>query len=75
MRATPPAPGQVAVQIPGDRSRAAEAERSRSGIPLLPPVFNELKFISTQLSAPLPPYEIIDEALGADMISCERVNE
>jgi LDH2 family malate/lactate/ureidoglycolate dehydrogenase len=45
-RATRPAPGAEAVLIPGDPERAAEAERSRLGIPLIPAVAEELRDVA-----------------------------
>jgi LDH2 family malate/lactate/ureidoglycolate dehydrogenase len=51
-RATKPAPGTPGVQIPGDPERAAEAERSTQGIPLLPPVVGDLQAVAQQTGVP-----------------------
>lgn len=48
-RATKPAPGHEAVLIPGDPERIALAERTRSGIPLVLPVVEDLRAIADQL--------------------------
>ncbi len=46
LRATAPAPGTDGPLIPGDPERAAEAERSASGVPLVLPVVEELRDIA-----------------------------
>jgi LDH2 family malate/lactate/ureidoglycolate dehydrogenase len=51
-RATKPQPGTPGVMIPGDPERAAEAERSKSGIPLLPAVIDELRDVSRLTGVP-----------------------
>ncbi|MDX2284774.1 MAG: Ldh family oxidoreductase [Bacteroidia bacterium] len=51
-RAAKPAPGTPGVQIPGDPERLAEAERSTRGIPLLPPVVEDLKAVAQQTGIP-----------------------
>ena len=48
MTATPPVDGRDAVLIPGDPERAAEADRSKNGVPLILPVVEELRDISKQ---------------------------
>ncbi len=48
-RSTKPAPGHEAVLIPGDPERIALAERTRSGIPLVLPVVEDLRAIADQL--------------------------
>jgi L-2-hydroxycarboxylate dehydrogenase (NAD+) len=45
-RATKPAPGTDGPLIPGDPEREAEAERTKTGIPLLQPVVDDLRHIS-----------------------------
>ncbi len=45
-RATPPAPDSPGVVIPGDPERAAEAERTVHGVPLLPAVVEELRTVA-----------------------------
>jgi L-2-hydroxycarboxylate dehydrogenase (NAD+) len=52
LRATRPAPGTNGPLIPGDPERAAEAERSRFGIPLLPAVVEDLRDISRSSGIP-----------------------
>ena len=46
-RNTKPSPGHPAVLIPGDPEHAAEAVRSKYGIPVIESVVNDLKEIST----------------------------
>jgi len=53
LRRTRPAPGTDGPLIPGDPERAAEAVRSRDGIPLTPPVVEELHDISRRTGIPL----------------------
>jgi len=48
LRRTRPAPGTGGPLIPGDPEREAEAVRRRDGIPLTPPVVEELRDISRQ---------------------------
>jgi LDH2 family malate/lactate/ureidoglycolate dehydrogenase len=51
-RATRPAPGTEGVQIPGDPERAAEKTRRAEGIPLLPPVVEELREVAARAGVP-----------------------
>jgi L-2-hydroxycarboxylate dehydrogenase (NAD+) len=51
-RATRPAPGTNGPMIPGDPERAAEAIRSKQGIPLVSAVVNDLRDISAQTGIP-----------------------
>lgn len=51
-RATKPQPGTPGVVIPGDPERAAEAERSQQGIPLVMPVVMDLRDISQRTGIP-----------------------
>jgi LDH2 family malate/lactate/ureidoglycolate dehydrogenase len=53
LRATKPSPGTPGVLIPGDPERLAEKERETAGIPLLPPVAEDLREISRQTGVPL----------------------
>ena len=53
LRRTRPAPGTDGPLIPGDPEREAEAVRRRDGIPLTPPVVEELRDISRQTGIPL----------------------
>ena len=52
LRATRPAPGTQGPLIPGDPEREAEKERALHGIPLLPPVVDDLREISRQTGVP-----------------------
>jgi LDH2 family malate/lactate/ureidoglycolate dehydrogenase len=52
IRSTRPAPGSDGPLIPGDPEREAEAARSRSGIPLIGPVVDELRQLSAQTGVP-----------------------
>ena len=47
-RATKPAPGTSGPLIPGDPERLAEAERRITGIPLVPAVVEDLRFVAHQ---------------------------
>ncbi len=47
-RATKPAPGTSGPLIPGDPERLAEAERRVTGIPLVPAVIEDLRFVAQQ---------------------------
>ena len=47
-RATRPAPGTNGPLIPGDPERFAETERRASGIPLVPAVLDDLRFVAQQ---------------------------
>ena len=47
-RATRPAPGTNGPLIPGDPERLAEAERRTTGIPLVPAVIDDLRFVAKQ---------------------------
>jgi LDH2 family malate/lactate/ureidoglycolate dehydrogenase len=51
-RKTKPAPGTPGVVIPGDPERQAEAERRKTGIPLLPAVVADLQDVSTRTGVP-----------------------
>ncbi len=51
-RATKPAPGTQGPIIPGDPEREAEQIRLKSGIPLLQPVVDDLRHISTLTGIP-----------------------
>ncbi len=51
-RKTKPAPGTNGPLIPGDPERAAEAIRSKEGIPLLKPVIDDLLDISAKTGIP-----------------------
>ena len=48
MRQTRPAPGTNGPLIPGDPERLAEAERRHLGIPLLPSVIEDLRYIARE---------------------------
>src|SRR5262249_22261324 len=52
LRRTRPAPGTSGPLLPGDPERAAEAERERQGIPLLPAVVEELREVARQTGVP-----------------------
>ena len=52
LRRTRPAPGSKGPLIPGDPERAAEVERAREGIPLLPAVIADLAEVSRQTGVP-----------------------
>ncbi|MBE7173156.1 MAG: Ldh family oxidoreductase [Williamsia sp.] len=47
-----PVEGQPRVLIPGDPERETETERKKSGIPLLPPVVEDLKQVAEKFSLP-----------------------
>ena len=47
-RATPPAPGTGGPLVPGDPERQAEAARRRDGIPLIPPVAEDLEALAAE---------------------------
>lgn len=51
-RATAPAPGTQGPLIPGDPEREAEAERRRDGVPVLMPVVEALREISSETGIP-----------------------
>jgi L-2-hydroxycarboxylate dehydrogenase (NAD+) len=51
-RRTRPAPGTSGPLIPGDPERAAEAQRVRDGIPLLPAVVEDLQQLSRRTAVP-----------------------
>lgn len=53
LRSTRPAPGHAEVLLPGDPERAAEAERTAEGIPLVEDVVTELRRISKATGIPL----------------------
>jgi len=53
LRRTRPAPGTDGPLIPGDPEREAEAVRRRDGVPLTPPVVEELRDISRRTGIPL----------------------
>ena len=46
--------GQQRVMIPGDPEREMQQERSKSGIPLLGPVVNDLSYLADKFALPLP---------------------
>ncbi len=52
LRATRAAPGTRGPLVPGDPERAAETERARTGVPLLPAVVEELRDVSRQTGVP-----------------------
>ena len=52
LRGTRPAPGTEGPLVPGDPEREAEAARAVSGIPLLPPVVDDLREISRTTGVP-----------------------
>ena len=52
-RAAPPAPGTSGPLVPGDPERAAEAERLRDGIPLIPAVAADLEALAVETGIPL----------------------
>jgi len=47
-RATKPAPGTSGPLIPGDPERLAEVERRQTGVPLVPAVVEDLRFVAQQ---------------------------
>jgi LDH2 family malate/lactate/ureidoglycolate dehydrogenase len=51
--ATRPAPGSAGVLVPGDPERLAEAERERTGIPLLPAIIADLKAVGERVGVVL----------------------
>ncbi len=53
-RSATPSPGHDKVLIPGDPEREMEAERLISGIPLLPPVVEDLKALAAKLNVEFP---------------------
>jgi L-2-hydroxycarboxylate dehydrogenase (NAD+) len=53
LRATRPAEGTQGPLLPGDPERTAETERVRSGVPLLPPVIEDLREIERLTGAKL----------------------
>ncbi|MEZ5978376.1 MAG: Ldh family oxidoreductase [Planctomycetota bacterium] len=54
MRSTPSRPGAGPVLVPGDPERAAHAERSRTGIPLVPAVVADLERVADRTGVDLP---------------------
>ncbi len=54
LRATPPAPGHEAtgVLVPGDPEARAEAVNRRLGVPVRPPVVEELRTLASELGVP-----------------------
>ncbi|HJZ94658.1 MAG TPA: Ldh family oxidoreductase [Gemmataceae bacterium] len=52
MRSSRPAPRSPGVMIPGDPERLAEAERRKTGIPLVPAVVADLRDISARTGIP-----------------------
>jgi L-2-hydroxycarboxylate dehydrogenase (NAD+) len=52
LRATRPAPGTQGPLIPGDPERIAEIDRRRDGVPLLPPVIEDLRDVARQTAIP-----------------------
>ncbi|MEZ4700013.1 MAG: Ldh family oxidoreductase [Rhodothermales bacterium] len=53
-RATKPAPGTDGPLIPGDPEREAEADRGVNGIPLLPPVVEDLRAVGLRCGVAFP---------------------
>jgi LDH2 family malate/lactate/ureidoglycolate dehydrogenase len=53
-RSATPMPGHEKVLIPGDPEREMEAERIGQGIPLLPPVIEDLKGLATRFGVEFP---------------------
>jgi L-2-hydroxycarboxylate dehydrogenase (NAD+) len=53
-RSATPAPGHDKVLIPGDPEREMEAQRTISGIPLVPSVVEDLKALATKLNLEFP---------------------
>ena len=51
-RATKPQPGSPGVVVPGDPEREAEELRATEGVPLVMPVVEELKDISSKTGVP-----------------------
>lgn len=51
-RATRPAPGTEGPLIPGDPERFAEASRRKTGIPLVPAVIEDLRWVAQQTRIP-----------------------
>jgi len=51
-RATKPAPGTTGVVIPGDPERQSEIERTKTGIPLISAVIDDLRDISKRTGIP-----------------------
>jgi len=49
LRATPPAPGHDEVLVPGDPEARAHAERSRTGIPIAPGLWEMLRALGEEL--------------------------
>jgi LDH2 family malate/lactate/ureidoglycolate dehydrogenase len=56
LRATKPAPGTNGPLIPGDPEREAEQLRRKDGVPLIPPVIEELRDISEKTGIPFSGY-------------------
>lgn len=52
-RQATPAPGQEKVLIPGDPERLLEAQRRKEGIPLLPPVIDDIEKLGKKLAVNL----------------------
>jgi len=52
LRATRPAPGTQGPLVPGDPEREAELIRRREGIPLLPPVVEDLRDVGRRTGIP-----------------------
>jgi LDH2 family malate/lactate/ureidoglycolate dehydrogenase len=52
-RSSPPAPGTSGPLVPGDPERAAEAERGRAGIPLIPAVAADLEALAVETGVAL----------------------
>jgi L-2-hydroxycarboxylate dehydrogenase (NAD+) len=53
-RSATPAPGHEKVLIPGDPEREMEAQRLAEGIPLLPPVVEDLQALAAKLGVEFP---------------------
>jgi ureidoglycolate dehydrogenase (NAD+) len=54
LRAIPPSPGFDEVLVPGDPEARAQAERSRSGVPIEPALWRTLNELSRELAVPVP---------------------
>jgi len=54
LRASPPAPGEAEVLVPGDPEARAAAERARDGVPLPAPVWTRLVAVSEALGVAVP---------------------
>jgi len=55
-RTNPPAPGQTAVRVPGDRAAAKRRQALNQGVPLAPSVFKALQQRASILGVAMPPH-------------------